>query len=172
MTTPTKTPATAGQPPAQRSTFRIERAYQASLDVVWALWTTKEGLECWWGPDGFTTTVRTLELRPGGLWEYAMTATAPEQVEFMKRAGMPLSTVTRATYTDVMPQRRLSYDNLVDFIPGVAPYAASVAVEFHPTAQGVRMVLTLDAMHDERWTEMARRGWGSQLGRLAAALGI
>ena len=171
MTTPTKTPVAAGRPPAQRSRFKLERIYRASLDVVWALWTTKEGLESWWGPDGFTTTVRKLELRSGGLWEYAMTATAPEQVQFMKRAGMPLSTVTQATYTDVTPQRRLFYDNLVDFIPGVAPYTASVAVEFHPAAQGVRMTLTLDAMHDERWTELARRGWESQLGRLGAGLG-
>jgi uncharacterized protein YndB with AHSA1/START domain len=171
MTTPTKKTATAGQTPAQRSKIRIERTYQASLDDVWALWTTKEGLESWWGPEGFTTKVRTLELRPGGPWEYAMTATGPEQVEFMKRAGMPLCTTSRATYTEVVSRQRLSYDNLVDFIPGVAPYAAAVAVEFHPSPHGVRMTITLDAMHDQRWTEMARRGWESQLGRLAAALG-
>jgi uncharacterized protein YndB with AHSA1/START domain len=68
----------------------LERTYQASLDHLWALWTTKEGLESWWGPEGFMTTVRKLELRPGGVWEYAMTATAPAQVEYMKsrRCGL------------------------------------------------------------------------------------
>ena len=171
MMTPTKKPATAtGQPPVQRSKIKIERTYRASLGDVWALWTTKEGLESWWGPEGFTTEVRRLELRPGGLWEYAMTATAPQQIEFMRRAGMPLSTVSRATYTDVLPPRRLAYENLIDFVPGVAAYAAAVLVEFRTSADGVRMTITFDAMHDEGWTELARRGWESQLDKLKVVL--
>ncbi len=170
MMTPTKKPATAGQPPAQRSKTKIERTYRASLEDVWALWTTKAGLESWWAPEGFTTRVQRLDLRPGGLWEYAMTATTPQQIEFMKREGMPLSVVARSTYTEVLPPRRLAYDNLIDFVPGVAAYAAAVLVEFRTTAEGVRVTITLDAMHDERWTEMARLGFESQLGRLEAAL--
>jgi len=63
--------------------------------------------------------------------------------------------------------RRLAYESQVDFIPGVAPYAVAARVELHPTGPGVRMVVTLDTMHDERWTEMARMGWESQLGKLA-----
>jgi hypothetical protein len=34
----------------------------------------------------------------------------------------------------------------------------------------VKLVLTLDAMHDEHWTQMAVMGWESELGRLAAVL--
>ena len=26
----------------------LERTYKASIDDVWDLWTTKEGLESWW----------------------------------------------------------------------------------------------------------------------------
>lgn len=154
--------------PKRRITF--ERTYHASIEDVWDLWTTKDGLESWWGPEGFSIKVHKLDLRPGGVWEYAMIATAPEQIGFMKKAGMPLTTEQRVTYTEVAPQRRLAYDNLVDFIPGVAPYTAAALVEFHPREQGVKMVVTLDAMHDERWTEMSRMGWESQLGKLAKAL--
>ena len=32
------------------------------------------------------------------------------------------------------------------------------------------MVLTLDAMHDESWTQRAVMGWESELGKLAVAL--
>lgn len=32
----------------------IERKYAASIEDVWELWTTKEGIESWWGPDGFS----------------------------------------------------------------------------------------------------------------------
>lgn len=148
----------------------IERTYQAELQDVWTLWTTKEGLESWWAPEGFTTKVGTLELRPGGLWEYMMTATAPEQIDFLKKEGIPLSTTTRATYTEVLPQRRLAYDNLIDFVPGVASYAASVVVDFAASVQGVRVRIVMDAMHSERWTELARLGFESQLGRLTHAL--
>ncbi len=155
---------------APRRTITLERIYQASVEEVWDLWTTKDGLESWWGPEGFSIKVRTLDLRPGGLWEYAMIATAPEQVEFMKRAGMPRSTEQRVTYTEVVSQQRLAYQSLVDFVPGVEPYAVAGLVELRPIGSGVRMVVTLDAMHDERWTEMARMGWESQLGKLAKAL--
>jgi hypothetical protein len=44
-------------------------------------------------------------------------------------------------------------------------------VDFDASAHGVTMRLTLDAMHDERWTEMARRGFDSQFGRLADVVG-
>jgi uncharacterized protein YndB with AHSA1/START domain len=58
---------------------------------VWELWTTPAGIESWSGPDGFTNKVRKLDLRVGGELLFAMIATGPEQVELMKRAGMPLT---------------------------------------------------------------------------------
>jgi uncharacterized protein YndB with AHSA1/START domain len=70
----------------------IERTYDASAEEIWNLWTTRAGIESWWAPDGFTVEVRKLELEPGGELLYARTATAPEQIEFMKGAGLPLTT--------------------------------------------------------------------------------
>jgi uncharacterized protein YndB with AHSA1/START domain len=144
----------------------IERTYKASLEDVWDLWTTKEGIESWWGPDGFTAKVLKLDLRPGGELRYAMTATAPAQIEFMKNARMPLTNEGRITYTEVVTQRRLEYTHLADFIPGVEPYDLATLVEFHSDGQSVRMVLTFDAMHDEEWTRRAVMGQESQLGEL------
>jgi uncharacterized protein YndB with AHSA1/START domain len=86
---------------ANRRKITIERRYRAALEDVWDLWTTKEGIESWWGPEGFAVTVQLLELTVGGRLLYTMTAVAPEQIEFMKRAGMPLSTPARITYTEV-----------------------------------------------------------------------
>src|SRR5437016_10416586 len=107
---------------AARARFSIQRTYGASIDEAWALWTTKSGIESWWGPEGFDVTVTSLDLRPGGELVYLMTATAPEQVAFMKRAGMPLSTACRVTYTEVSPPNRLAYKTLADFVPEVTPY--------------------------------------------------
>jgi uncharacterized protein YndB with AHSA1/START domain len=144
----------------------LERTYTASLADIWDLWTTKEGIESWWGPDGFSTKVLALDLRAGGMLHYAMTATGPQQVQFMKQAGMPLTTEGRLTYTEVVAQKRLAYTHLADFIPGVKPYDVATLVEFHSTGPNVRMVLTFDAMHDEVWTQRATMGHESQLAKL------
>lgn len=154
-----------------RKRISLERVYQADVQDVWDLWTTKEGIESWWGPGGFAVTVRKLDLRPGGELLYAMTAIDPPQVEFMKKAGMPLSHDARITFTEIVPRRRLAYVHLADFIPGVDPYDVATVVELHPTERGVRMVLTFDAMHDEEWTRRATMGWESELGKLEALLG-
>lgn len=154
-----------------RRRISFERIYHADVQDVWDLWTTKEGIESWWGPGGFAVTVRKLDLRPGGELWYAMTAIDPPQVEFMKKAGMPLSHDARITFTEIVPRRRLAYVHLADFIPGVDPYDVATVVELHPTERGVRMVLTFDAMHDEEWTRRATMGWESELGKLEALLG-
>ncbi len=148
----------------------IERTYDADVQDVWDLWTTKDGIESWWGPDGFSVKVHKLDLRPGGDLLYAMTANAPEQIAFMKNAGMPLTTEARITYTEIVARRRLAYVHLADFIPGVKPYDVLHVVELHPSGQSVRMVLTFDAMHDEEWTQRAAMGWENELGKLAKTL--
>jgi uncharacterized protein YndB with AHSA1/START domain len=153
-----------------RRKLTIERSYRANLDEVWALWTTRAGIESWWGPVGFSVTVRDMDLRPGGALLYVMTATAPEQVAFMKQAGMPLSTEAMVRFTAVEPPRRLAYTTLTDFVPGVAPYDVETVVELEEAGAEVRMVLTFDAMHDDVWTERARAGHEGQLTKLEARL--
>ncbi|MDE2136829.1 MAG: SRPBCC domain-containing protein [Gammaproteobacteria bacterium] len=154
-----------------RAQFSIERTYAAPIDRVWALWTTRHGIESWWGPEGFEVKVTSLDLRPGGELRYEMTAVAPEQVAFMKQAGMALTTRARVTYTEVTPGKRLAYKTVADFMPGVEPYDVATGVEFQATAGGVRLVITVDAMHDEVWTARARAGNESQLRKLDALLG-
>jgi uncharacterized protein YndB with AHSA1/START domain len=156
--------------PGSRRRVSIERAFKAAIEDVWELWTTKDGIESWWGPEGFAVKVRKLDLRPGGELAYAMIATAPDQVEFLRKAGMPVTNELRLAYTDVVPMERLAFNHLVDLVPNVPPYEASTTVEFNTGRQGVRMVLTLDAMHDEYWTDMAVRGWESELDKLAKRL--
>ena len=156
--------------PAPRRRVTLERTFQASLEDVWELWTTPEGIESWWGPDGFMVKVHALDLRVGGVVDYAMIATGAEQIEFVAKAGMPTTTKHRITFTEVTPQRRLAFTQAADFIPGVKPYPVDTLVELHASAQGVRLVLTFDAMHDDHWTRMATMGWESELGKLARAL--
>lgn len=167
MTNATTPGSSSGTP---RNRITLERHYRATVEDVWALWTTKDGIESWWGPGGFKVTVRKLDLRPGGELLYAMTASAPPQIEFMKKAGMPLTQECRITFEDVVPPRRLAYVHLTDFIPGVEPYDVATIVEIHEAADGVRMTLTFDPMHSDEWTERAVMGWKGELGKLEALL--
>jgi uncharacterized protein YndB with AHSA1/START domain len=161
---------TAAPAPEARRRITLERVYQADVQDVWDLWTTKDGIESWWGPGGFAVTVRTLDLRPGGELLYAMSAIDPPQVEFMKKAGMPLTQECRITFTEIVPLRRLAYIHLTDFIPGVEPYDVATVVELQPSADGVRMTVSFDAMHSDEWTERAVMGWNSELNKLGARI--
>ena len=148
----------------------LERVYQAELQDVWDLWTTKDGIESWWGPGGFSVIVRKLDLRPGGEMHYAMMAVDPPQVEFMKKAGMPLTQECRITFTEVDPPRRLAYINLVDFIPGVEQYNVATIVELHQQGDNIRMTLSLDPMHNDEWTQRAVMGWNSEVDKLGGVI--
>lgn len=158
--------------PGARAQFSIARHYaDTTVDEAWALWTTKAGIESWWGPEGFDVTVTSLELKPGGELVYLMTATAPDQIEFMERARMPLTTECKVFYTAVTPSSRLAYKTIADFVPGVAPYEVGTVVDLLAVDDGVKLTITFDAMHDDTWTERARAGHESQLRKLDRLLG-
>ena len=148
----------------------LHRDFQGTLAEVWDLWTTKDGIESWWGPDGFRVEVRSLDLRPGGELKYGMIAVAPEMIEFMKKNGMPTVSETLIRYREITPLARLSYVNVVDFVPGVTAYDVDTVVVLSATATGVRLALTLDPMHDDVWTQRSTMGWESQLGKLERLL--
>src|SRR5688572_19452221 len=111
--------------------------------------------------------VHTIDLRPGDELAYAMICVDAEQIEFMKKANIPLSTEHRVTYSEITLHEHLVFRQKANFIPGVDPYDVETMVEFHPSAKGVKLLLTIDAMHDEHWTQMAVMGWESELDKLA-----
>lgn len=78
------------------SGFVIERTYRASEDELWAMWTTKEGLESWWGPAGFRTEVHVIDARPNGKLHYDHIAESPEIVALMNEMGRPTLTTCMA----------------------------------------------------------------------------
>ena len=144
----------------------IERTYRANTKDVWALWTTKEGFESWWGPQGFRADVQELDARVGGALRYEMIADSPEMIAAMKQTGQPTSHAVRSRFTEVEPHSRLVLTNVIDFLPGVATYESNIAVDFTSTGDSVRMVVTLDAMHSDDLTKMQKEGFTSQLIKL------
>jgi uncharacterized protein YndB with AHSA1/START domain len=52
--------------------FTISRVLNAPRVTVWKAWTEAERLAQWWGPKGCKLRVVKLDLRPGGIFHYAM----------------------------------------------------------------------------------------------------
>src|SRR5262245_58113810 len=163
------TSAVAGT--SKASKLVLERTYRARVEELWELWTTKEGFESWWGPEGFRVEVHALEPRVGGALHYDMIASAPEQIEAMKRMGQPTSHATRGTFAELVSHRRLAVTHVIDFIAGVPAYDSTAVVEFFPSGGAVRMVITIEPMHSPEFTKMATLGWTSQLRKLEARFG-
>jgi len=44
----------------------IERIFNASVDLIWQMWTDSEHFKNWYGPKGFTVPVANMDLRVGG----------------------------------------------------------------------------------------------------------
>ena len=66
------------------------------------------------------------------------------------------------------PRERLVLTSVIDFVPGVATYESTIAVDFFPIGDRVRMVVTLGAMHNDEFTRMTKEGFTSQLTKLDA----
>lgn len=149
---------------------RFERTYEGPVDDLWDLWTTKDGFESWWGPEGFRVDVAKLDLRVGGELIYDMIAVGAEEIAYMKSQGMPISHGTHGTFVELEPKRRLKLRHRIDFIPGMAPYDNDMLVELIPEGERVRMVVTIEPHRDAQWTRMSAQGFESQLTKVPAAL--
>ena len=149
-----------------REKIVIERSYRARAEELWELWTTKEGFESWWGPEGFRVEVHTLQARVGGALSYDMIADTPEMIAAMKRMGREPSHATHARFVELTPYKRLSITHVIDFLPTITPYESTIMTEFFPSGDSVRMVITLQPMHSDDFTRMSLRGWTSQLAKL------
>ena len=99
----------------------LERDLRGSVDAVWRCWTDAAALEAWWGPAGWVTTVRALDVRPGGLWHFGM---GP--------VGQAPEVWVRAVYTEVIAGSLLAYVEGFSDESGadLDPQSHAVTVEF------------------------------------------
>ena len=74
-------------------TYVLERAFDASPELVWRSWTEADLLSRWYGP-GVETVIHELDVTPGGVWLNEMR---------MSKG----SSFQKAEYTEVVPHERL-----------------------------------------------------------------
>jgi uncharacterized protein YndB with AHSA1/START domain len=73
------------------------REFDAPRDLVFSVWTDPKHLAQWWGPNGFTTTTHSFEMRPGGVWRFVMHG--PDGRDHQNRI----------TFEEVVPPQRIVY---------------------------------------------------------------
>jgi uncharacterized protein YndB with AHSA1/START domain len=136
-------------------TLHIERLFKAPIEKVWAMWTTKEGLEKWYWPAPLAAKVLHLDVRVGGSFEIA---------------AVGLTATSRGTFTEVLVNQRLGMLAIIDFLPGLEAYDRADTVELQAVKGGTKMVFTCTRMHAPEWTERAIQGWQGAFEKLAKAL--
>ncbi|ANF30636.1 activator of Hsp90 ATPase 1 family protein [Leifsonia xyli] len=145
----------------------LERTIPASPEAVWELWTTADGISRWWAPDGFRTDVDLIDARPDGELIYTMTAEDPAQVSFLEQNGLPLRTRARKIFTELRRPTRIAYRSVIDFVPDHEPYEQLTVVDLEPSSEGTRVVMQVEELHDDVWTERLLAGRANELDNLA-----
>ena len=50
----------------------MTRTFDAPRELVFAMWTNPDHVAWWFGPKGFTMTIESMDVRPGGAWRFVM----------------------------------------------------------------------------------------------------
>ncbi len=104
----------------------ITRTLNAPIDLVWEVWTKPGHIVNWWGPNGFTNTISTMDMRPGGEWNLIMHG--PDGTDY----------VNKSTFKEVISFKKISYEH---FNPH---FIATIDFE----AQGEKTSLTWHMLFD------------------------
>jgi uncharacterized protein YndB with AHSA1/START domain len=152
--------------------FEIARVFDAPREQVWKAWTDPGELRKWWGPRGFKTHSCKVELRPGGMFLYGMTApdgsdmwgrfiyreiAAPKKLVFIVSFSDPKGGVARHPWSPGWPLHIMS---TVEF-EAQGPRKTKVTVSWLPHEASELESRTFDEGRDSM-----KQGWGGTLDQL------
>ncbi len=106
------------------------RLLNAPREAVFAAWTDPKHIGDWWGPRGFTSTLREMNVKPGGVWRFVMHGS--DGTDFPNRAA----------YSEVVKPERLVYVLDSDLPPGSEdPHRFDVVVTFAAEGNATRITM-------------------------------
>ena len=124
----------------------LARAFEATREAVFAAWTDADAFCQWFGPDGFTCTVREMDVRPGGRARFDM----------ISHDGTVFT--NRFDYLDVVPVERLVLDHGSDTDDDPARFRVTIVLDAQ--ADG-KTLLTLRQLHPTVEQRDAKLGFGA-----------
>ena len=144
--------------PTQDREIITSRTFDAPRDLVFKMWTDRQHIEQWWGPNGFTTTTHEMDVRPGGLWRFVMHG--PDGTDYPNKI----------VYEEIVEPERLVYAHGDDSEGKGREFQMTVTFEEHngKTLLTMRAVFATAAERDRVVEEVgAIEGAKQTLGRLA-----
>ncbi|MEM7654192.1 MAG: SRPBCC domain-containing protein [Pseudomonadota bacterium] len=89
---------------SQQNQIRIERLFQAPIDLVWRMWTDPELFKKWYGPKGMTVPTAEMDVRVGGRRKICMAMESSDRAMSMWFTGVykEISGPHRLVYTESM----------------------------------------------------------------------
>src|SRR3954464_11037468 len=124
----------------------LVRVLDATREAVFAAWTRADAFCQWFGPDGFTCTVREMDVRPGGRARFDMVS--GDGTVYTNRFG----------YLDVVPGERLVLDHGSDIDDDPARFRVTITLD--EQADG-KTVLTLRQLRPTVEQRNAKIGFGA-----------
>lgn len=137
-------------------TLVVERVFQAPKNKVWRAWTTPELFVKWWGPRGWSTTVKEMDFTEGGHLLYGMKCEDPDQAEWYGKYSWG-----KSTYKHIDAENSFNYtDEFTDekgtTMPGMP--AMDIKVEFYEDNGTTRLVSTTQFPSPEALTQTVEMG--------------
>ncbi|MEV0609410.1 SRPBCC domain-containing protein [Polymorphospora rubra] len=97
--------------------LEVTRVLAASPQQIWSAWADSDAITYWWGPDGFTSTVRELDLRDGGRFDVVMHGPDGSRYENVY------------LFEDVEVDKRVAYLHQGSKEHGLAPSRSTMIIE-------------------------------------------
>jgi uncharacterized protein YndB with AHSA1/START domain len=146
----------------------IERSFDASLDLIWQMWTDPEHFKAWYGPDGASIPVAEMDVRVGGTRRVCMEMQSPDGPMQMWFVGEYREVVEneRLVYTESMSDKNGNLSSPSDMgMPKGHPMTTEVRVELQDLGGRTKMVMTHAGI---RGDSPGAAGWAMALDKLAA----
>jgi uncharacterized protein YndB with AHSA1/START domain len=145
----------------------IERSFDAPPELIWQMWTEPKHFTAWYGPDGATIAVATMDVRVGGNRWVCMEMATPGGVMQMWFTGQYREVVTnkRLVYTESMSNERGEVLSPSDAgMPDGHPVTTVVTVEFVDVGGHTTLIVTHAGVPADSGGAV---GWTMALNKLA-----
>jgi uncharacterized protein YndB with AHSA1/START domain len=153
------------------ASVRIERSFDAPVELLWEMWTDPTHFAAWYGPAGATVHVADMDLRIGGTRRICMEMLTPNG---------PMQMWFTGSYTDIDAPHRLAYtESMCDPDGNVISAAAMGLPDGHPDTTHVTVELAGDEHGRTRMVmthvgipagSPGETGWAIAFDKLAAHL--
>jgi len=156
---------------SSQDAVRIERTIDAPVDLIWQIWTDPEHFAAWYGPDGATIPLATMDVRVGGTRLICMDVNTPNGPMQMWFAGEYREVIEnkRLVYTESMSNQNGDILDPADLgMPPGHPITTEVRVELEAVGGRTRLLLTHLGIPAD---SPGAIGWAMALDKMAAHIG-